>query len=69
MKTITMVVTGSSFFPPYHQQNAQAVANVVLIEAIPPLPGWDSNIIIGALLLNGAWGLSVALLMRLLNRM
>jgi len=31
--------------------------------------GWDSKIIVGALLLNGAWGLGVALLMRLLNRM
>ena len=30
--------------------------------------GWDPKIIVGALLLNGAWGLGVALLMRLLNR-
>jgi hypothetical protein len=30
--------------------------------------GWDPSIIIGALLLNGAWGLGVALLMRVLNR-
>ena len=29
---------------------------------------WDPKIIVGALLLNGAWGLGVALLMRLLNR-
>jgi hypothetical protein len=29
---------------------------------------WDSSIIIGALLLNGSWGLGVALLMRALNR-
>jgi hypothetical protein len=27
--------------------------------------GWDPKIIVGALLLNGAWGLGVALLMRL----
>src|SRR5256712_2018670 len=27
--------------------------------------GWDSKVIVGALLLNGAWGLGVALLMRL----
>jgi hypothetical protein len=30
--------------------------------------GWDPKIIVGALLLNGAWGLGAALLMRLLNR-
>ena len=30
--------------------------------------GWDPKIIVGALLVNGAWGLGVALLMRLLNR-
>ena len=30
--------------------------------------GWDPKIIVGAVLLNGAWGLGVALLMRLLNR-
>jgi len=28
--------------------------------------GWDPAIIVGALLLNGAWGLGVALIMRLL---
>jgi len=27
--------------------------------------GWDPKIIVGALLLNGAWGLGAALLMRL----
>ena len=31
--------------------------------------GWDPKIIVGALLLNGAWGLGVALLTRALNRM
>ena len=30
--------------------------------------GWDPKIIVGGLLLNGGWGLGVALLMRLLNR-
>jgi hypothetical protein len=30
--------------------------------------GWDPNIIVGALLLNAAWGVGVALLMPLLNR-
>jgi hypothetical protein len=31
--------------------------------------GWNSKLIVGALLLNGAWGIGVALLMRLLNRL
>ncbi|HET8579462.1 MAG TPA: hypothetical protein VFL31_00540 [Nitrospiraceae bacterium] len=31
--------------------------------------GWDPKIIVGALLLNGAWGVGVALLWRLLNRL
>jgi hypothetical protein len=30
--------------------------------------GWDPKIIVGGLLLNGAWGLGTALLIRLLNR-
>ena len=30
--------------------------------------GWDPKIIVSTLLLNGAWGVGVALLMRLLNR-
>jgi hypothetical protein len=30
--------------------------------------GWDGKIIVSSLLLNGAWGLGAALLMRLLNR-
>ena len=30
--------------------------------------GWDSKLIVAALILNGAWGLGVALLMRLLHR-
>ncbi|MGH8460260.1 MAG: hypothetical protein ACRESS_01505 [Stenotrophobium sp.] len=30
--------------------------------------GWDPKIIIGALLLNGVWGLGVALIMRLWSR-
>ena len=29
--------------------------------------GWDPQIIVGALMLNGAWGLGVALIMRLLG--
>jgi hypothetical protein len=30
--------------------------------------GWDPSIIVGALLLNGSWGLGVALLMRVVER-
>ena len=30
--------------------------------------GWDPKIIVGALMLNAAWGLGVALIMRLMNR-
>jgi hypothetical protein len=30
--------------------------------------GWDPKIIVGALMLNAAWGLGLALTMRLLNR-
>lgn len=30
--------------------------------------GWDPKIIVGALLLNGAWGLGLALILRLLGR-
>ena len=30
--------------------------------------GWDPKIIVSGLLLNGAWGLGTALLIRLLNR-
>ena len=35
----------------------------------PPLAGgWDPKLIVGALLLNGVWGLGVALLMRWISR-
>jgi hypothetical protein len=30
--------------------------------------GWDPKLIVGALILNGAWGLGLALLMRLMTR-
>lgn len=38
------------------------------LKGLPMAGGWDPAIIIGALLLNGAWGLGVALIMRLLQR-
>jgi hypothetical protein len=41
---------------------------VMPIKGLGPAGGWDPKIFVGGLLLNGAWGLGVALLMRLLNR-
>ena len=38
------------------------------LKGMPLAAGWDQKIIFGALVLNGAWGLGVALLMRLLAR-
>ena len=37
-------------------------------KGMPMAGGWDPKIIIGALILNGAWGFGVALFMRLLSR-
>ena len=41
---------------------------VMPIKAMGFAGGWDPKIIVAGLLLNGGWGLGVALLMRLLNR-
>jgi hypothetical protein len=41
---------------------------VMPMKGMGPAGGWDPKIIVGALLLNGAWGLGAALLIRLLNR-
>ncbi len=41
---------------------------VMPIKDMGPAGGWDPKVIVGGLLLNGAWGVGVALLMRLLNR-
>ena len=38
------------------------------LKGMPMAGGWDPKIIGGALTLNGAWGLGVALLMRLMAR-
>ncbi len=38
------------------------------LKGMPMAGGWDPKIITGALILNGAWGLGVALLMRLMAR-
>lgn len=41
-----------------------ALGIVFPLKGLPVAGGWDPKIIIGALILNGAWGLGVALLMR-----
>lgn len=38
------------------------------LKGMPFAAGWDPKIIVGALLLNGAWGLGVALFMRLFRQ-
>jgi hypothetical protein len=38
------------------------------LKGMPMAGGWDPKIILGALILNGAWGVGVALLLRLLAR-
>ena len=40
---------------------------VMPIKGMGPAGGWNPKIIVGALLLNGAWGVGVAVLMRLLR--
>jgi len=46
-----------------------AVALVVVfpLKGMPMAGGWDPKLIIGALILNAAWGLGLALLMRVLH--
>ena len=39
------------------------------LKGMPMAGGWDPKIIGGALILNGVWGLGVALLMRLMARL
>ena len=36
------------------------------LKGLPVAGGWDPKVIVGALILNAAWGLGVALLMRLM---
>jgi hypothetical protein len=42
---------------------------VMPLKGMAPAGGFDPKIIVGALLLNGAWGLGVALLMRVFERL
>jgi len=48
--------------------SAVALFVVFPLKAMPVAGGWDPRIIISALILNGAWGLGVALFIRLLAR-
>ena len=41
---------------------------VMPIKGLGAAGGWDPKIIVGALLLNGAWGIGTALLIRMLSR-
>jgi len=47
--------------------SAVALFIVFPLKAMPVAGGWDPKVIIGALALNGAWGLGVALFMRLVS--
>jgi hypothetical protein len=48
--------------------SAVALFIVFPLKGMPMAGGWDPKLIVAALILNGAWGLGVALLMRLLHR-
>ena len=48
--------------------SAVALFIVFPLKGMPMAGGWDPKLIVAALILNGAWGLGVALLMRLLQR-
>jgi hypothetical protein len=41
---------------------------VLPLKGLPVAGGWDRKLIVGALLLNGAWGIGTALLLRLFGR-
>ena len=45
-----------------------ALAVVFPLKGMPFMAGWDPKIIVGALILNGAWGLGLAVFMRLTRR-
>ena len=48
--------------------SAVALLIVFPLKGKPIAGGWDAKLIVAALILNGAWGLGVALFMRLLHR-
>jgi hypothetical protein len=47
--------------------SAVALFVVMPLKGMGMAAGWDPKIIVGALILNGAWGIGVALLMRLMQ--
>jgi hypothetical protein len=47
--------------------SAVALFIVFPLKGMPMAGGWDPKLIIGALLLNGAWGLGCAVLLRLMK--
>src|SRR5438132_8099384 len=48
--------------------SAVALFIVLPLKGMPMAGGWDPKLIVGALVLNGAWGLGMALLMRLMQQ-
>jgi hypothetical protein len=48
--------------------SAVALFIVFPLKGMPMAGGWDPKLIVGALLLNGAWGFGVALLMKLMGQ-
>lgn len=40
---------------------------VMPLKGMPVAAGWDAKVIVGALLLNAAWGMGLALIMRLIG--
>jgi hypothetical protein len=48
--------------------SAVALFIVLPLKGMPMAGGWDPKLIVGALILNGAWGLGMALLMRLMHQ-
>lgn len=48
--------------------SAVALFVVMPLKGMGMAAGWDPKIIVGALMLNGAWGIGVAMLMRLMQK-
>jgi hypothetical protein len=48
--------------------SAVALFVVMPLKGMGVAAGWDPKVIVGALILNGAWGIGVAMLMRLMQK-
>ena len=48
--------------------SAVALFMVMPLKGMPMAGGWEAKLIVGALILNGAWGLGMALLLRLMRQ-